>query len=307
MKRRDFIRFAGGAGATALFSGYFARGLGAEDRLARKLITEVQPYLAAKARREFLVLPPQATRNIRMWFSTKTFRVKTFVDEICSVSYRERLRAFRTREDRENALMVSFLSTVMTPEEIRSYVYSLADDLGHELDLGWEECCKSIGKAWDVHLREYPPSFTVDEFVERVERLVHKIFLDAVRDAGVATFIRTPSQLAGGIGRSALLVLPEASIRVWESPFGRFSSSNSLAIPTFIFLALEHVIQYIAGLLYDPRPSLQRVISSRVSTIGNKIASEFQSLLRQQLRGLHDWQERALDKAATEYAGLAVK
>ena len=81
---------------------------------------------------------------------------------------------------------------------------------------------------------------------------------------------------------------------------------NPLAIPTFLFLALERFFQYVIGLFSDPRPDLQRAISSRVSLLGNRIGSEFESAIRSSLGALHGWQEQSITAAANYYADTVV-
>jgi hypothetical protein len=81
---------------------------------------------------------------------------------------------------------------------------------------------------------------------------------------------------------------------------------NPLAIPTFLLLALQHLFQYVLGLYSDSRPDLQRAISARMSLLGNRIGSEFESEIRTCLGSLHGSQERSIANAAHHYAETAV-
>ncbi len=303
MNRREFLEYTAGAGAVvALGGGLWARRAYASYQLQRRLMTDIMPLLTDKACTEFKSVPPSGGDEIKRWFHGKALNVAPFVDEVCSNGYREKLHACPTAEEQHKLLLVTFCGKVVTDAEISIRVETIAEEVGRKLDVNWGACCEQISLKWKIHMKEYGKSLDLAEFMKRVDLIVKQHIAEALELARVGAQYPALGQTIGDIGRSALLVLPMT--RITSSP--GCCDFNPMAIPTFVFLALEHLFQYIVGLFSDPRPDLQRSISSQVSLIGNRIGAEFVSEVRTRLAALHAWQEGALTSTAQNYAESVV-
>lgn len=276
-------------------------GAYAGDRLRRKLIADAMPVLTQKAHSEFLSVPVRGREEIRRWFHGKALNVASFVEEVCSSSHREKLHACHTEEEKQLLLQVTFFGKVATDAEILNRIQVIAEEVGRELDLNWGSCCQSIASRWELHLTGYGSTLELREFNERVASTVGQHVREALDMAEVGTRHPALGETLGGIGESALLVLPMSRLKAGK----RGIDVNLMAVPTFFLLALRDVCRYVIGLLSDPRPDLQRAISARISLLGNRIGSDFESVVRTQLDALHDWQEHALTTAAEHYAESA--
>lgn len=311
MNRRKFLAGAAvGGGFVALAGGVWARHSYNRNELSRKLVTTARPILTKKAHDELQSVPVKGREEIRRWFFGKALKVEPFAKEICSNSYREKLKACRNADEKTTKLLVSYCGKVVTAAEILNLVQTIAQEIGQELDFNWSECCKTISSAWNVHIREYGQPIELDNFMRRVDEEVKQHLSESLEMARVGAQYPALGETIGNIGESALLVLPMSRIQVEEliTPYGAYGKVdvNPLAIPTFVLLALKDVFQYISGLFSDPSVDLQRAISGSVSSLGNKIGSTFESEIKSRLAALHTWQKQALTKTAEDYADSAV-
>ncbi len=304
MNRRKFLESAAvGGGFVALAGGMWAHRAYAGYQLRRKLVAEAMPVLTDRAHGEFQSVPVKGREEIRQWFHGRVLNVIPFVEEICSNSYRERLHACRNEDEQHQLLLVSFCGKVATDAEILNRVHTIAEEIGQELDLNWGECCQTISSQWDVHIKEYGQPLEINEFMGRVDQMVKQHLSESLEMARVGAQHPALGETIGNIGESALLVLPMS--RIQSSPLLGLDF-NPLAIPTFVLLSLKHLFQYIIGLFSDPRADLQRAISARVSLLGNRVGSEFESEMRTRLASLHSWQEQSVTGAAQHYADSVV-
>lgn len=304
VNRRKLLKSAAvGGGFVALAGGMWAHRAYAVYQLRRNLVAEAMPVLTHKAHGEFQSVPVKGREEIRRWFHGKVLNVAPFVEEICSAPYREKLHACRTEDEQHQLLLISFCGKVATDAEILNRVHTIAEEIGQELDLNWAECCQTISSQWNVHIKEYGQRLEINEFMGRVDQMVKQHLSQALEMARVGTQDPALGETIGNIGESALLVLPMSRIQSSRELGVDF---NPLAIPAFVFVSLKHLFQYIIGLFSDPRTDLQRAISARVSLLGNRVGSEFESEMRTRLADLHSWQEQSVRGAAQDYADSVV-
>ncbi len=304
MNRRRFLEGAAIGGCfAALGGGMWAHRAYAEYQLRQNLVGGALPLLTHKAHDEFQSIPGKGREEIRQWFHGKALNVAPFVEEVSSPAYRERLDACRSESDQHQLLLVSFCGKVATDAEILTRVQTIAEEIGQELDLNWSNCCREVSSEWNIHIREYGQPLETGEFMGRVDQLVQQHLNASLEMARVGSRHPGLGATMGNIGQAAILSLSMTRFPAGEL-IGR--SFSPLQIPTFVLLSLKHLFQYIMGLFSDPRPDLQRAISARVSKLGNRIGSEFESEIRTQLSALHTWQENSLTEAAEQYAGSVV-
>jgi hypothetical protein len=307
--RRRFVQNVAGIGSlAAIGGGLWARRAFATYRLQNTLVADISPFLMDKAQSEFQVVPIKGRDEIREWFHGKCLNVAPFVDEVCSDGYRQKLHACRSEADQQRLLMVSYFGKIATDAEIIIHVQTIVAEAGQELDVNWDDCCKGIVSRWNIHIKEYSKPVEATEFFGRVDRLVKSHLDDSLELARVSAGHPAFGETLGKIGESALKVMSMTQIEM-NPASGRMEidpAAKILAIPTFVFLALESLFQYIVGLFSDPRADLQRSISARLALLGNRIGDGFASELRERLDILHGWQERSLTSAAHHYADEAV-
>lgn len=311
MNRRELLQ---GASTTlaiaAIGGGFWTRRAYGRYRMQKQLVEAALPTLTDKAHSEFQSVPAKGREEIRQWFHGKVLNVAPFVEEVCSNAYRERLHACSSEEEQQQLLLVSFCGNVATDAEILNRIQVIAEEIGQELDANWGECCKTISSEWNLHIKEYSSPHELNDFMQRVDVLVRQHLAEAIEMARVGGQYPALGETIGSIGKSALLVLPMARIRLvgLKTPAGSYNKVdlNPLAIPAFFLLALNHFFAYIIGLFSDPRPDLQRAISARFSLLGNRIGAEFESVVRTQLGALHGWQEHSVTGAAQQYADSVV-
>jgi hypothetical protein len=305
-----FLQGATPAAAIGLVGGtIWTRRAFARHQLSSALISQSSPVLARKVREEQLTIPSRATAEIKQWFHAKCLRVEQFVEHICSNSYREKLHACRTPEDQNNLLLVSFCGKVVTDSEILTRVQLIADEAGQEIDRDWNECCESIGAKWQLQITDYKKPIPVDQLLQTTEKLIAQHVSEAIAQAKASAQHPAAGETLGKIGASAIMLFPLTLIHA-NGLLGEFDLANplqvALALPTFIFVSLQHVFQYVCGLLADPKPDLQRAISGRLALLGNRVGAEFESEIRRRLDALHDWQEQSLADVADHYADSVV-
>jgi hypothetical protein len=288
--------------------GIVGRRAYATASLRKQLVDDALPVLTTKAHSEFQTIPAKAREEIRRWVHGKALNVAPFVDEICSNSYREKLHSCGSDEERDGLLLASFCGKVATDSEIMNRVETIAEEVGQELDLRWGQSCGAIGSKWQMHIQVYPNQWDHAHFTGRVEQLLKARLSEAIATARVGTDYPALGETFGKIGKSAMMLIPMMKIRVNLSR-GQFEANPGallFGIPTFMFYALRDFFQYVTGLFSDPRPDLQRAISARLSLLGNRVGSEFESEVRGRLGTLHEWQERSLTEAARLYAESCV-
>jgi len=293
MDRREFLTSASwigvGAAAGTLLLG---RAAYAKHRLAAKLVAESLPDLAIKAHRELQQLPIQACEEIRLWFHGPCANSVEFAHDVCSPSFAEKLAACETEELKELSLLNAFLGRVVSETEILARVEVIHREIGRELDRSWMECCEKIAGKWNVQLQPYGAT-TPTDFVDRVEPLVHQAMNDAVQLASAAGQQPAFSQVLGGIGESAMSLLPIVRL-------------TNIAIPAFALIALRHLFTYVLSHLADRTGDHGRAISDRVALLGYRLGSEFERDITSRIANLHAWQEHTIRSAAQAYASEAV-
>lgn len=306
MNRRKFLQTtAVGGGLTAIAGGLLANQAYARYRLREQMLADASPLLTNKAHTEFQSIPSKGREEIKMWFNGKILNgVRPFVDEVCSEIFRTRLQSLSTVEEQQQLLAVSFYGKIATENEIINRVDTIAREVVQEIDTNWGGCCKEIASSWNVHIREYSEELDFDEFGERINQIINEEMNQALEMARVEAQDPTLVGTFGDIGEDAVLILPMSKYRI-NLTFGELEY-NPLAVPAFIFRALHHVFDYVIGLLFDPRDDLQSAVSARVALMGNRIGTEFESAVREQLPVIHGWQEQTVAVAAEQYADSVV-
>jgi hypothetical protein len=291
MNRRKFLSGAAGAGGLLLLGGgFWARQAYARDRLRRELVRLSAPVLDAKARKEFLTLPPQAREEMRRYFHGVCLNVHGFVDEVCSPEFAARLSERSTPQEQQELVLLAFMRQVATEAQVLNRVQVIAEDISLDLDRNWAAACTDLADKWDASLREYRAAVSATELTDRLTPLVQAGLRQALAQAeadGQRTFL---DDVAGAVGKSALLLVPLAAQAPW------------LGWPLFAVLALKPVFEYFIARVRDRSHDLQWAVTDKLSQLGNRMGSEFENEVRTRLADLHRWQDQAVDSAAAQQA-----
>jgi len=252
------------------------------------------PMMARKAPHELTTLPSRAQEDMRRYFHGRCLNVHGFLEEICSVTFGEKLAACRDKKGRHQLLTLAFESKVVAESAVLSHVDIVAQEIGQELDQGWHSCCQHVAENWQMSLDVDGGEMTGNRLSASAEPLIVRE-LSAMRRSAYPIGQRPAfSQMAKSIGTSAIGLLPVAAV------------SRQLALPLFLLAALEPIWQYVVGQLQHRPVAYQRAITSRLSLLGNRVGMEFRREVKQRVADLHAWQEQALRQTAARYAEQAV-
>lgn len=310
MDRRTFLKHSvitGGAIALGC-SGLWGRRAIARQNLVRQFESEALSTLTRHSLDELRSGPAQAREEIRLWFHGKALNVAGFVEEICSPLYREHLHACATEEEQNERLLMTFCNKIGTDAEILDHVQVIAEELGQQLDMSWATCCEEIAAKWNISMKNYSKPLDYSQLADHVDQLVRALLKESLMIARAGTQAPALSETFDKIGKSALMLMPMSRVRI-DLSRGQVDVNPGalvLALPTFVFDSLNYLFRYINGCFSDPRPDMQSAISARVSLLGNRLGSEFESEARARLAALHEWQKVAFSKTAAHLAETTV-
>lgn len=292
--RRKWLKHAGTGGAILLVGGTvgirFAQQAYARSSLHKEMMSEALPLITEKAAKELDSLPTSARKQIQGYFVGICLNVHSFVTEICSEKFAERLRGCASENQKHQVLNVTFSQKVVTGVEVLNRVETIAKEAGAELDRNWTTCCGKLADSWNVVLRRQRPSAQALDISALVEPLIREN-LDKTRQAVYPVGQRPAlSQTIEDVGRSAILLL---AVEV---------SEPELAFPVFVVVALTHLWQWVLGQLANQAADYQTAITDRLAQLGNRVGAEFELEFRRRISDLQHFQEESLSAVARQKA-----
>lgn len=289
MDRREILKLGGWvAGGVALTGAYSAKQLYARSVLKAQLLDRTEPILTQKALSELRELPEKAREEIRTWFHAPCLNAIEFARVVSSEGFRQKVARCSSRDQEAVLFLSEFLTHVASESEILNRVTLIAQEIGDELDLNWEACCRELSQEWNLQIRSYGSTLPPD-FAARLEPTIRAGLEESLQAAKVAGQRPALTETTQKIGQSAILMLPLAPI-------------SGLVIPLFMLVAVSHLYDYYAGLQNSSAEHLRKAITSRLSLLGNRIGSEFESEVRTAIGRLHEWQQRTVTAASIRYA-----
>jgi hypothetical protein len=299
LSRRELLTKGGAVvvGGLGLGGILWGRRTYAVDSLEQEMLAKTAPITTATAHDEMLALPPKAREEIRLFFDGVCLDVHSFVSEVCSQGFVERLGACPSNIQRHQLMALEFEQHVVTTDEILNRVRVIAEEVGTELDRNWARCCTQIAQAWGVPLRMYDAALSGDRLAASVEPEIREQIDQVIQRT--MTAVRRPAfgDVPVKIGESALLLLPLA---VFAPPH--------VVLPIFVGVALKHIIDpMIAWLVQSDPRDVQRDVSARMALLGNRAGAEFEREVRRRIADLHNWREAALQKVARTKAETSVQ
>jgi hypothetical protein len=296
MDRRTFLRRAVPAGGVLLLGGgFWAHQAYGRSKLRRELIRLANPLLTTKAHDELLNLPVRAREEMRRYFHGVCLNVHDFVAEICSPPFAERLAECTAPAQQQEQVLLAFMRQVVTETQVLNKVQLIAEDISHDLDRNWATCCGELANKWDLSIKEYRTTVTATELTDRATPLVQNGIRQALARARSATQRPALGEMAGDVGKAALLLLPVAAAAPW------------IGWPLFAVLALKPVITYFVDQVRDRSRELQWAVSEKLAYLGNQMGAEFENEVRLRIADLHKWQDQAVEKAAQQQAEQLIR
>jgi hypothetical protein len=296
MNRRTFLSGAAGAGGLLLLGGgFWARQAIARDRLRRELVRVSAPVLTAKAHKELLTLPTQAREEMRRYFHGVCLNVHGFVEEVCSPEFADRLAERSTPQEQQELVLLAFMRQVVTEAQVLNRVQVIAEDISQDLDRNWAAACGELADKWDASIKEYRAAVSATELTDRLTPLVQAGLRQALAEAHAGGRPTILADVAGAVGKSALLMLPLAEQAPW------------LGWPLFAVLALKPVFESFIARVRDRSHDLQWAVTDKLAQLGNRMGSEFENEVRTRIADLHRWQDQAVDGAAGQQAERLIR
>jgi hypothetical protein len=293
MTRRCFLWLTGSSSTVLLASGaWWARTTFARNKLKERLLSEALPVLARKADDELGRLPDQAKERIKTWFHAPCLNAGEFAREICSLAFLERLRAANP-ELRVQYIANAFVASVVSGTEIRNFVQIIAQEVGSCLDRNWADCCRQLAASWNLHLQPCGSTLPSD-FAGGLDDLIRERLQQAVRAARIAGELPSVGETADEIGRTAILLLRFARLRI--------PHMQAVLIPTFVLAALRPLVFFVMSRINNPAAEIQAAVGDRLALLANEIGAEFKVHVRSRIAQLHEWQLGALEAAAHRLA-----
>lgn len=302
MERRSFLRRVGmasvaGAGM-GLLGGRYVRNVCARRALEEQLIQETGSRLTTKALTEIRELPLRGQEMLRTFFHAACLNADGFARVVTSEAFLKQ-NSERDSRDNELAFIAAFETHVVSAESVLSQIRSTTEELGDELDLGWQHLCEELSGKWAIHIRSYGGEMRQDlaAAVEPDLRARLQRALEESRGHAVAAHRRTLLDTVTRIGHSALLMLPLTEVPV----------AHPFVLPVFAVVVLTQFYEYYAG-LSDRENSIERIrqaVSVRMANLGNWLGQSYAEQLRVSIARLHQWQQQTLNTAAAERAEAA--
>jgi hypothetical protein len=294
MDRRHFLIACGGLGVIGV-GGRLGHQALARERLRRELVEAALPALIDKHNRESHLLPGEKRDEIRRWFHGKCLNSASFAREICGRRTRQVLGSLRDEGTRFEYLYERFCSRVVSHAGIINRIETLQAESGDIIDANWSACCSEISARWGRQVRRHRPPLGLGDLSVRLDPVIREGLAAALRGLRSAGAGGDPARkLLDSLGRTAMMML---------APTTRLPQ---VAIPTFLFLALSHVFDFIFEMASDPVAGYQAELSARVAHLGNRIGDEFETAIRGQLAEIHLLQDSAVTGQAAACAEAMV-
>lgn len=296
ISRRELLTMGTRGGAVVLASSVvWGRMALARHQLANRLVDE-----AASPRSDFTSsdlerLPALARQEIEDWFQAPCRNCAPFVDRICSESFAQKLANCSGEQEREQEIRNAFVAEVLQEHLILQKVEQIAEKIGDDLDDSWTACCGAIQNTWAVQLPKMTDSEIRFDLLQAAIPHIEEQLAAAISQAEAAS------------QRPVLTTVAMDTIKLEAAVLMLAPSSPQLAIPLSIAVALFGAFKYVLGLLSVRPAAYRKAISSRVAQLAVDIGRAVEAETRQQIVVLHQWQDRALEKVARDYAKEQIK
>lgn len=298
--RRRFLTQAACIGGTVLVGGggTLAVSVAGRSRKRRKMqagmLGSAHPVLSALEQRERGQVPRDAQESIRLFFHGACLDTAEFVDEICSVSFVERLHRSTTAEEQQESIAAVFHRTIVMPEEVVFRVNQIADDVGHEMDQNWKTCCEEVAQGWKTDAAQFGKSPSAGILVQHTEGLMREQLAEAIGTASRIAAKPAISEIAASIGQEALRALPIVRL------------NRSLGTFVFVVRALWNVGPRLIELLQHRPGDYQRQISTQLAQLGNRLGLEYSGAVKARVAALHDWRQQAVAMYVDEHVKASI-
>lgn len=299
MDRRTFLGASGFTGGVMALAGlHIGHAAYARNTLEKQLLAEADPLLTDKALHELRDLPTRGREEIRTWFHGPCLNAAAFATKVTSDSFRDQLSRVADVDQQRALFLSAFLAKVVSESEILNRISVIAEEVGSELDLNWQECCRRLSDQWGIHVREYGSTLP-DDLAGSLEPVIRSGIIESLELARSVTGTQPVlSETAAGIGEAAILLLPLARVPGAAQSF----------LPVFLLTAVSHLFSYVNA-LWNRAESIdvvRRAVSARLALLANRIGAEFESEVRVAVGRLHDWQQQAVTTAARRQAEQAI-
>jgi len=286
--RRSFVRRSiWVAGLACGVTGFlFARRTYARSSLREKLLDDALPSLSDTFSAHIREYPKLGTEQIRTYFHERALQVPEFVKHICSPIFLDRLgRCSGSSEEKERCLMGAYCERVASEAGIQANVEAIATHIGNLLDTTWMEYCTKLSQRWNIQLKKYGDPLEPANFTQRVSDIIREDLRRAVQQVNSTGSIPSLGEALGGIGKSAIMVLPMIRMGTYGIIAG---------IPVFLFLAAKHVWNLVIPVLEQRRDDSIAQVTSAMTQMSGRIEGEFEREIRRRISDLHTWQENAI-------------
>ncbi len=296
MNRRTFLTTAAVGGGAALLGGAFwARCAVARGQVQQELVDASDPVLTSYAQKQLSELPGRAREEMRKHFHGLCLQVSEFTDAVCKPEFAEWLANHPKTAQREQRIVELFMTHVTTPKMVLDRVHDVAETISQDLDRNWAACCDELAKQWNVKIQDRAEQLDADLMTAKLTPMIGDSIrqaADAAKRNGQPVALR---EVLGDVGKSALLLLPLAMAAPW------------VGWPLFTMLALRPVFEEWVRQASDRAATLQRTVTERLASLGNRVGLEFEKEVQVRLGDLHQWQRQAVAAAAGKQAEKLVR
>ncbi|MCA9125263.1 MAG: hypothetical protein H6822_09435 [Planctomycetaceae bacterium] len=295
MSRRELLTMGTRGGVVVLASSVvWGRMVFARHQLASRLMDEAATPRSEFARSELDRLPALARQDIEDWFQTPCRNCAPFVDHICSESFAQKLSSLSSEQEREQEVRNAFVADVVQEHLILQKIEQIAEKIGGELDENWKGCCETVQNAWALELPKLSgPADQLD--------LLHAAVPHIRAQLSAAV-----SQAEAASQRPVLSTVAMDTIRLEVAVLMLAPKSPQVAIPLSVAVAIFGACKYLLGLISSRPANYRKAISGRLTQLATDIGRQIERETRQQISVLHQWQDKALEKVARDYANAQI-
>ncbi|MEO8493889.1 MAG: hypothetical protein ABI614_02385 [Planctomycetota bacterium] len=202
----------------------------------------------------------------------------------------QKLASYSSEQEREEEIRNAFIAEVVQEHLILEKAEETAAKIGSELNLSWTACCEAIQQTWAIQLPEMMGSAVQPDLLKAAVPHIQSQLAAAVSQAEAAS------------QRPILSTVAMDTIKLEAAVLMLAPSAPQWAIPLSVAVAIFGACRYLMGLLSVRPANYRKAISSRLAQLATDIGREMEAATTQQIVLLHQWQDKALEEVARDYA-----